>query len=470
MIIRIIDTLLRFTAVLGWTPTPNLHPIINSEGKKIESLYPEYNSPVFVVQTEDFQPQANDIVLYYSAMCPHCWRYAPKFLHLAELFQKNGMTYRFVSVNCNDFHPICRNAHISYFPELRLYDGFTCSINSPEHKFSRGRCLCRNLSTIKTTFECLSGKLEIINPSEIEEGIVHIEPKIDDSMGVAPDSPMGIFENGWEGPANFGSPFMRSQDGIIALLKVLIHGFGTDPTLKKLNAAQEIIRFISQSYPDEGTRTSFNDLGEKFDKFTQVTRDLKQLKDVIQEWEHQWGQYEVYTMCTKDVCGLWQLFHVITAAQAVDIPGVMEASPEETLGLINLVVQQFLPCEVCRVHFQNMFDCPPRKNVQTPRDAVLWLWRAHQAVSLRVAREAEQFRVDRRWPQSATCFRCLKENDMENRKELKVHPEQDYWCRLDLPYDIEDVYQFLLVTYLGPDLIPTTTTKEPASVWNIFQQ
>ena len=101
-------------------------------------------------------------------------------------------------------------------------------------------------------------------------------------------------------------------------------------------------------------------------------------------------------------CGLWTLFHTLTVSQAKggggrDGGGEKE-DPHSVLLAMSGFVEHFFGCRDCARHFALMADGVDsdhrvegrgknkngaiKSEVKTPRDAVLWLWKAHNRVNM----------------------------------------------------------------------------------------
>lgn len=81
-------------------------------------------------------------------------------------------------------------------------------------------------------------------------------------------------------------------------------------------------------------------------------------------------------------CGLWMLLHALVAHST-------DETAASALRTIRDYVDRFFSCHGCRQHFIAMFDSRPPDAVRTVDDAALWLWRAHNAVNLRLNRSGE---------------------------------------------------------------------------------
>jgi len=119
-----------------------------------------------------------------------------------------------------------------------------------------------------------------------------------------------------------------------------------------------------------------------------------------------------------------------------------------------------------------MYESEARKQVQTAREASLWLWKAHNRVSLRVAREGNAD-VDRRWPPPSMCFNCWKANIISRRLSLgasgeskrqllswnffgsseaesEPEPSGPYdWNQFETVFDLDNTFHYILYTYVG---------------------
>ncbi|ELV13151.1 Sulfhydryl oxidase 2 [Tupaia chinensis] len=89
-------------------------------------------------------------------------------------------------------------------------------------------------------------------------------------------------------------------------------------------------------------------------------------------------------------CSLWKLFHTLTVRasthpQALAGTG-FEDDPQAVLQTVRRYVRSFFGCRDCADHFEDMADAS-MASVKTADQAVLWLWRAHNVVSGRLAVE-----------------------------------------------------------------------------------
>ena len=113
-------------------------------------------------------------------------------------------------------------------------------------------------------------------------------------------------------------------------------------------------------------------------------------------------------------CGLWSLFHAIAAA-APD-----RLATRDAIAAIRAVVAHFFGCETCKDHFLEMYDTCAHGRCDAAADASLWLWRAHNAVNVRVKGGA-----DFEWPSPESCAQCKKDASWDEAR-VKVFLRRSY--------------------------------------------
>ncbi|KAM5300035.1 sulfhydryl oxidase 2 [Ctenodactylus gundi] len=113
-------------------------------------------------------------------------------------------------------------------------------------------------------------------------------------------------------------------------------------------------------------------------------------------------------------CSLWKLLHTLTV-QAASHPQALagtglEGDPQAVLQAVRRYVRTFFGCRECGEHFEAM-AAESMGSVKTLDQAVLWLWRRHNAVNSRLAghlSEDPKFpKVP--WPTPDLCPACHEE-------------------------------------------------------------
>ncbi|XP_024906957.1 sulfhydryl oxidase 2 [Pteropus alecto] len=125
-------------------------------------------------------------------------------------------------------------------------------------------------------------------------------------------------------------------------------------------------------------------------------------------------------------CSLWQLFHILTVEagmhpEALADTGLGDA-PQAVLQAIRGYVRTFFGCRECGEHFEEMAR-ESMAAVETPDQAVLWLWRKHNLVNSRLAGQLSEDPKFPKvpWPTPDLCPACHEEtNGLDSWDEGQV--------------------------------------------------
>ncbi|EHB04829.1 Sulfhydryl oxidase 2 [Heterocephalus glaber] len=122
-------------------------------------------------------------------------------------------------------------------------------------------------------------------------------------------------------------------------------------------------------------------------------------------------------------CSLWKLFHTLTV-QASSQPDALagtglEEDPQAVLQAIRRYVRTFFGCRECGQHFEEMAT-ESLDSVKTADQAVLWLWRSHNAVNSRLAGQLSEDPKFPKvpWPTPDLCPACHEEILSESPQHL----------------------------------------------------
>ena len=127
-------------------------------------------------------------------------------------------------------------------------------------------------------------------------------------------------------------------------------------------------------------------------------------------------------------CALWTLFHTTLA-------NVARPNAAEALRTIALWVNDFFGCDECARHFLQYYDAHRGHDVGGGQiGAVLWLWRAHNAVTSRL--RDEELRADgspserpARFPLDADCVDCFNETAADGSTDHSIFEYlQEVYC------------------------------------------
>jgi len=168
------------------------------------------------------------------------------------------------------------------------------------------------------------------------------------------------------------------------------------------------------------------------------------------------------------MCAFWTLLHVTLAAvSARGLSGAALASDseekhivstDEAINFVRDFVTVFLSCTTCRQHFLNDFDaCAFGRCTVGSHDwraLSLWLWRVHNAVSLRVA-SRHSSHVDRRWPMYQDCTVCWRESVAIGPGAPSRSLQGTKWdvADLDAVFHTDHVFWFSVRTFIGLEVV-----------------
>jgi len=176
-----------------------------------------------------------------------------------------------------------------------------------------------------------------------------------------------------------------------------------------------------------------------------------------------------YMTCDGSTCVMWTLLHVTITAAAVrgvsgrplmgdgSILGTADLddfpSVNQCMDFVKIFVRAFLDCGPCKKNFIEDYNACEfnRCNVKDNdwRGLALWLWRAHNAISMRVAMR-HHAEVDRRWPMYEDCPACWR-RDLVMEGSFSHRRLRWNWNReeLDAPYHTDHVFWHLVRTFVG---------------------
>ena len=163
-------------------------------------------------------------------------------------------------------------------------------------------------------------------------------------------------------------------------------------------------------------------LGSEYEEILgQIDGDLGEMKD----WRGCKGSKPKYLGYP---CSLWVTFHALTVQAARQ----NTTAPFDVLAAIHGYVKHFFGCRYCSVHFQKMYSRGAEASVVDTYDGVLWLWKAHNEVNLRLKGE-------------------LSEDPYFRKKVFPTH-ERCPECRDGMNFRSQDVVEYLEKVY-GADAI-----------------
>lgn len=161
--------------------------------------------------------------------------------------------------------------------------------------------------------------------------------------------------------------------------------------------------------------------GEKVLEYLNKFDDREESVFTLHDWigcKGSTSQYRGYP------CSLWTLFHTLT------VNAVMQNQQLDSLEVLSAMlgyITYFFGCEDCSKHFQEMASRSMHE-VSSPRESVLWLWRAHNEANKRLSGDLTEDpeHVKIQFPSHNTCPLCRNKDGSWNVDEVMNHLNQVY--------------------------------------------
>lgn len=440
----------------SWSPRPPIYSFAASDGKVHKSLYPQ-DGPVKVFIGSDFDdakkkdPNAIWLVEYYDINCPHCWVFSAIYPLIAKAI--GSANVKVAAFNCVDFDNVgaCGYAGVVKYPTVLLSnaqkpgDVHPVHVHTPDDLMDPlpAKTIAANL--VKYS----GGKITIVNSAVLDSGANFRGGK---AGGVAPSGPPG--KPGWD-REGYATVQVRFHDAHVGMAQFLMDGYVNSG---KYQAALDVVDFVGRAFSKDEAAV-FADLKAKLT--AKPNLEPIEFKQIMTAWVQKFT--DRYIFCKDQTCAVWQLLHGITLLVAIKYTPI---AITEALTKFRFMVNEFLSCDACRHHFVESYDrCLfGRCEVLTAGDEaaqakamVLWLWRTHNAVSVRVlSANTHNSPYDRRWPQYKDCPGCWKQSVVSGTsgKLLTFPGQKDMSGKLGTCFDIFDedkVFGFMMFTYLGEE-------------------
>lgn len=361
------------TALLQSTPdSANLHysaAVVPLDATNWRREVAKENNGLFVVE-------------FYAPWCPHCQHMAPVYSACADWFSKQATKDKVISfgaVNCVKSRTLCDKYKIRAYPTL----------------FSFRRGVDPEPKEIPRSPPVLDKLIEVVKKRVEDEGLT--KPGQWTAMpDPAPEHPADATKPKPAAPA--ASP--QLADLATAVLQGIHRGtfVGTGHLMGERKAALEAwLGLLSSRLPTatQGAPLAAFAAALKakpswsraaFDTALSQVR-LYRIHLAESKWVGCKGSPSPYA------CGLWLLFHTMTAHSP-------DAGAKATLMGIGEYVSHFFPCQQCQEHFAKHSAELPSLTLDTTKEAALWLWKVHNAVTARV----HPTRVA--WPTAQECASC----------------------------------------------------------------
>lgn len=389
--------------------------------------------------------------------CPHCQQLMPRLYRLALILQQRGVKrLRFGAVNCATEHELCSEQKwlghpllvARYLgPDRVIHDAIEHWVDIVKDAQLRQMlpryALPGEYPLLETLFENLPDDLaprEVWKPlfdSDAESGTANGAcPNVTEMHLQIPERAEESIGNGWSDFEAEITVKRRWGDALLMIRHALqewIVPLGDDGNVEafsrsQVEALEAFAGLLAGNLPESlGLSGAFMELRRLLrSRLREAQGDGRGL--CADEWRT-WAKavvdrvedvgrrdFAVPSACVSDTCRLWILLHTVAAEGLVAGQGSRRASsgavvfgPTELLMAAKGFIDHFFKCMSCRRHFLEQFDAGlfglglARTDAA---EAVLFFWRMHNAVSVRVSTEHACEDVDRRWPPLSLCPKC----------------------------------------------------------------
>lgn len=403
-------------------------------------------------------PDTDWAVFFYKPYCGACRRVRPIFHALART-TNHTRQLRFGEIDCVKFRPLCHHAKAKEQPTIRIYAA--SNKTSQEKKFHRREVA--SWQGVLIAYEVLgwfawlqhngyiSKHIEWASDETLAEEMRQFklagDHRVDRATSKSPSDPRAYLDSvdaAWRmglHDAVFQRTDVLEQNRLLIMAEWL-DALGNSLPRKAWREQADAIR------TEIASRSSWSSYA-----FEKLLR-----KHHVYEPTH-WKSDCGYT------CSLWILFHTLLANSD------RHAAPH-VLRAINGWIDEFFGCTECASHFRDMWTDQNGGAADDAISANVWLWRAHNAVTSRLAlaeKDEDETKRPMLWPTNESCKTCFKsyhkallETENEQKKKKKKRrddPIQEVNFSLpsdslstssvdsDDDFDEGYVFQFLSETY-----------------------
>ncbi|KAL3143049.1 hypothetical protein ABBQ38_003324 [Trebouxia sp. C0009 RCD-2024] len=391
------------------------------------------------------------MVEFYAHWCPTCQAFQPAYEEVAAYFHTEPKVQPEVwvaRVDCATEVKLCNRFHVTKYPTMRFGHGPDFEDGSKQEM--------AELSGKKSAEEVVKWLSQQLN-THYDYGTNQVVPHLVEN---STDVTSVKSQNATAGKAGLKDIESASR---LAWKYMMDSG----DLLRGLEARQAFLDFMelmSTGHPipscKEGSSSIFQKANELWpaDERAEPLPDLAKLSvcgqgEAKEEWDECKGSQPGRRGYT---CGLWMLLHSLAA----------NALPEHSGGAFWMTavrgfIQHFFQCSACANHFVTMTEQPDAESVTTRRDAVLWMWKAHNQVNARLERQEEDGKdgdpafPKQQWPPADLCPLCHLPSSQS------ANPS----------WNEDKTYRFLLKFYSQPstskgliDLVPQKTAKQLSDI------
>ncbi|KAI9905644.1 hypothetical protein PsorP6_013947 [Peronosclerospora sorghi] len=413
-----------------------------------ESLFTTSNH-VRTFDSTNFGAALNDtdtvwLVDFYSPWCPHCRRFAPQLEQLANWY--SDVEYvQFGAVDCTKQNEICEQEGIYSYPGVKMYHvppEAKEGIAMPHEENAYAKDVATWMEETMKQHKMQPGiNLDKVHPAHtaLSDDPKKKELKFGDPVKPSfHDQSLEIYRK-------------RLHDAGSTVLLTVEEGFFIGATVlegERYEAAVTWLRALAVGFS----------MKENRDALAMLVNELKQRqrwkladwKAVVGRWKatvnvmsypvNLFADKDDLVLCTTSTCGLWTLFHILTASDFESHSRREEWQASEIMSALCLVVKYFFGCEECKRHFlktntDKFIRMLALRDGGGPDALTLWMWVMHNKVNERLSKSM--------WPTKRSCPQCYIISDQPLSLDPVMLNEQDIAAYVRSVYNFEDkLYKF----------------------------
>lgn len=384
---------------------------------------------------------------FYSHWCPACKRFQPDYeklaTHIHELTEKEAAAWEgkvdgsrplrlaVARLDCPENTRLCDDFQITKYPTMLL--------DSPVHFSSKTLGEKVEVNPKSRSFNSVLEELEKLLGRSFKSAVLP-EGGVDGSESVGDvgnDSTIDGKKVGikYESKVGVREPFLEVETDILG---ATIESFEYLKSQALLNGPEarsallEWMNLLEKSHFIEecrlGAKAAIKSLESAWPESAKEIQNLESFRSLQICGNKQHGEWLNCKGSNSEsrgyTCGLWMLFHSLSVRMPESSSAPAEAG-QAWLDALRGYIKYFFQCKECADHFLEMIDSQESKDVKSKNDGILWLWKTHNKVNKRLAREQDDAGAGDRlfpheqWPSKDLCPKCHGKDSWNEEEVLK---------------------------------------------------
>ncbi|KAK9819339.1 hypothetical protein WJX74_007870 [Apatococcus lobatus] len=395
----------------------------------------QLDSATFQSQLEGVSADTKVLLEFYAHWCPACQRFAPEYEHLAALLNDEPKPVPKVlvaRVDCAEEVALCSEFKIGHYPTIFLGPATDFirhedpSNGVPQYDMKNGRTAQTIIKWLNEQLQSdfkLDGGTDAVasehtpaNAAATTGGSLHVP--------IAPKAPLRLLDVD-PLPANLSQQVdLRDIEGATLLaMRYMLQNAEALRSPTGQSAAKSFISLMAQAHPCNRCRTDIQQLQAELPRLWPYAYDNGPAAEILQlpicgqalepaqpAHEPEWFMCRGSKAGSRGyTCGLWLLLHSLAArVEPASNGGAV------WMAAIKGFVGRFFQCSDCAQHFMEMASEPAAAHVKSRKQAILWMWSAHNRVNRRLEDEDAKGQASDpafpkvQWPPADLCPSCHK--------------------------------------------------------------